>query len=629
VDAALKLTARTSQTLARARVVPTLVIVEDTASYVDAISKWTRELRYPVLLDDGSPQAADNIGRFVRAFEPTAVVRHKADTPALRDPQLIAARVDSAIGRAWGMARPVNVGTDLTDHFRTIGHEPPGIIIANPSDSGWTGALALGAARGQPILWHNTLDRNINATMSLEDARSLQSLTESFCTTNALAWPRLGDTIDAITICANAPIKLHFADPPPGREIEQPTRFALTDLLGRHMSARATEGRWAWAGQVPGDAPAAAYRAMCSLFLSPSRAWVFDSYNEPGIWQTHDGTQARNALTKAGWSVRLDDAPDAGTLQWKGVASRPLDAELIFVTTMGNAGFFDLGRNDRAFPGELPILDRPTILHFVHSWSLSAPAAPNTVGARWLERGVYAYAGSVQEPFLSAFVPTPMVAQRLMAGMPWGAAVRLDEGAVWRIAVLGDPLLTIGGVPRPARAAGDIPLDGSATLDAELREAVQKREFERALRLMTLLARDQDAARLAAAILRDESATLSPEAALYSVLPAFRAQDLDLALSVHQRLSAKEAATTRVGDPLWNLARFEVDRAPPELRERALDVLAVSIRPLQKAQDGVEVTRWLSRHRGRAAAQAMANTLRPDFKAQADLRALDAAIEGR
>ena len=114
-------------------------------------------------------------------------------------------------------------------------------------------------------------------------------------------------------------------------------------------------------------------------------------------------------LRQVGITVELDDTPRQGAADWRLRAARTVTADLILVNTMGNADFFDLTPG-QCKPGDVPILNVPAALHIVHSWSLLAPDTRDTLGGRWLERGVFAYAGSVNEPFLEAFVPTPAVA---------------------------------------------------------------------------------------------------------------------------------------------------------------------------------------------------------------------------
>jgi hypothetical protein len=325
---ALTLGQRGEATLNAATVLPTLVVVPDVWSYIEAVAHWTPALRYPVLIDDGSPASAENIGRFVRAYAPTSVVRWKAEGAApAQGGSLASARVNAAVARAWDVdgadeREVIDLGPVLS-RWQEIGHDPVGLIIANPMDQAWAAALAISAARGQPIMWME-LDRNVNAVLTLDEAKALSSRIEAFCDSNGLRWAKLGDTIDAITVCANAPTRMLFAVTPSkdGKEGER-IHFALTDYLGRHLPARAQEGRWGWAGQIHGDAAEAAYRAMCGLFVRPKSAWIFDSYTEAGVWQAHDGSAAKRTLEQAGWSVRLDDAPDATDVQWRGRGEPP------------------------------------------------------------------------------------------------------------------------------------------------------------------------------------------------------------------------------------------------------------------------------------------------------------------
>mgnify|MGYP001267180170 CR=1 FL=1 len=622
---------RATATLNRATVVSSVVVATDEASYLDAISRWTPTRRYPVLLDDGTAASAEAIGRFVRAFGASEVHAYTMAEPpeAARNGLRAAGRFDSAVGRAWGMETEVLRAENLLSHWASMGHVPPGVIVSDARDGAWAAAVALGAARGEPILWE-TLSNNINAVMQEEETRAFCVRVETFCDSTLQTWAGIGDEIDAVTICAGVPIKVQVGETAgEGNRGPQRETVALTDLVGRHRDAPGATrvGRWAWAGQIHGTASEAAYRAMSAIFLSPRRAWVFDSYTEDGPWQAYNGAGARESLVRAGWEVRLDDAPNATADVWRAVASRPVDAGLILVTSMGNATFFELGRGDRCAPGEIPVLDAPAMLHFVHSWSLLSPAKVDTVGARWLERGVYAYAGSVQEPTLAAFVPTPLVADRLLAGLPWGAAARLDDSPAWRIAILGDPLITIGAAA--LREQGPLGLEGTTDLDSDVRDAVRSRAFERALRTMVMIGRDEDAARLARAIMADDADAFTPGVASMAALPAFRAGDLELLTRAHQRMAPEEARSPRVADMLWNLSRREIHGMDREARDRTLDVLRASVREEQGAADGIELTQWLRRYRTRAEAEAFAQTVRPLLRQPRDQRALEAALGGR
>ena len=54
---------------------PILIIVSDEPSYIEAIARWTIHARYPVLLDDGTEAAREDIARFARAYSPKSILR--------------------------------------------------------------------------------------------------------------------------------------------------------------------------------------------------------------------------------------------------------------------------------------------------------------------------------------------------------------------------------------------------------------------------------------------------------------------------------------------------------------------------------------------------------------------------
>ena len=74
---------------------------------------------------------------------------------------------------------------------------------------------------------------------------------------------------------------------------------------------------------------------------------------------------------------------------------------------------------------------------------LLPPDDGKTVGGRWLERGVYAYVGSVDEPYLEAFVTPRLLTNRLQMLTPFLIAAREIAAPPWKITTIGDPLMTI------------------------------------------------------------------------------------------------------------------------------------------------------------------------------------------
>src|SRR5204862_39496 len=102
-------------------VIPVVAIVPDAASYVQAISTWSvsgpftaagtgsvGKGRFPVLIDDGSWRAREDIARFVRAFSPAKVVRWAAPAGGGEqagtwspDPEKRKSIIESAAASAW------------------------------------------------------------------------------------------------------------------------------------------------------------------------------------------------------------------------------------------------------------------------------------------------------------------------------------------------------------------------------------------------------------------------------------------------------------------------------------------------------------------------------------------------
>src|SRR5439155_24083098 len=132
------------------------------------------------------------------------------------------------------------------------------------------------------------------------------------------------------------------------------------------------------------------------------------------------------------------------------------------------------------------------------------------------------YAGAVHEPYLQAFLPTPAVAGRLIAGAPFAPAVRQEGGPVWKVAVLGDPLYTLMD---PVKRTEEPGLEGAVEVGTDLRELLTAGEFARAMDVLTLTGRDAQAAQLAASVLAEQPQKFTPQVARASVMALMRAGD--------------------------------------------------------------------------------------------------------
>jgi len=490
-------------------------------------------------------------------------------------------------------------------------------VAADAADPAWTAALALAAGRCEPIVWVAT-EGNVNAEMSAERLAALAAAIEEGCEGTGLAWRGLGDVLDAVTLCLNSPVKVGLS----GKIL------ATTDLLGRLPEEGSEAGspwsrvkgkRWAWCGQVFGTSSQAAYRAMCSLFIAPASAWVFDGYKDEQPWSRYDGTAAAGPLRAIRLDVALNDTPDNGERAWRLRSSPGVRAGLIAVNTHGGADEFNL-EPGRCRPGDIPFLEVPAIVYFVHSYSAKVPGERMTVAGRWLERGVYAYLGSTDEPFLNAFVPTPAVMGRLASTMAWGAAVRYDDATeAWKLATIGDPLITIG--PAPVAAGSGLPLEGATDLDELLRAAASERRYEDAIAVMTLLGRDADAAKLAAALIRDDPAAFSAKVAMVSVMPLYRAGD---AASIVKAFGmfARDQADGPLKDALWQACYTASPRD-----EAMLGVLRANLRPDQAGRDAAELARPIAQLYGRETAAAMLTEARKASMTDDDRSRADEALK--
>lgn len=561
----------------------TVVLVDSAEAAADAIGSWRGLFRFPVLIDDGSLSAAENIARFVRAFKPERVVRWKPRDaePWSDDLTARAVRMIESIGRIVDEEDPPKSTRKLIEKFREKKVGPQGVVALDPEDPAWIAGLALAAGRVQPVIFLKG-NGKVNRLMDGAEMRGLAESLQHQLDQVGLEWAVLGDEIDMLTIAANLPGRV-------GLGIDGKDEKALTDLLGRQRGG--IGARWAWAGMVFGDAQTSLYRAMCGLFIAPKAAWLFDGYGRGDPWDLYDATSAGRILDEAGYGTEVYDTPQNRADDWRRACNKGISADLVLINSKGNMNFFDLG-GKKALCGDIPLLDRPVAVHIVHSWSARLPASPKTVGGRWLEHGAYLYYGSIDEPFLNAFVETPKVVSRLLSGMPFGVAVRRDNSPPWKLNVLGDPLTTFAADTTAGRRFGpEVPLSPIENLDDESRAALKKGEFAPAIRALVMAGRDGDAARLAAALIKQKPESFGVDAARWSVLPLFRAGRYDAIAPVFAQLPVEETKKNlMLLDALWDAARIVLARGPDTRFE---GLLRRNLRPGQEEYDAVEAAQYI------------------------------------
>jgi hypothetical protein len=597
----------------RAEVCGTLVIVPDAPSFLEAVAHWTPTRRYPVLIDDGTLHTRDLIALFARAFQPTRTVRWSSTPGATHDlagfSRVSAREISAAQARAWGL--PAENATDdaLLEMWRSSGHVPFGIVVIGFDDPAWPAGLALGAGRGQPLVFVKAR-QGVDTLANQVDGEALVRGVELGAESTGLPWRALGDALDAVTLCTNTPARFDN-----GKD-----HLAMTDRVGRLGAFLAPEARWAWCGQVFGTPAQSAYRAMCALFLQPSAAWLFDGYPDAPPWSSFDATSAGNSLRAAGLRVEVLDTPRQGSTDWRLRASRPVSAGLVMVNTKGMGDFFELTPG-QCRVGDVPILGSPACVSFVHSWSASHAESRDILAGRWHERGAYVYIGSVHEPFLQAFVPTPMLAQRLASRAPIGAAARYEPAPWWKIAVFGDPLCTLG--PPARRCDEPVPLEGAADVAEGLRDLLVQERFAEGFRALNLSGRDGETARLAATLLDSRPEALTPEAASECLLALFRSAQTRHVWRAFARLDEAGKRDPVLLDALWLSVMPLLEGAP---EQPLLELLSRHPRAHQGWRDVLTLARaWHSRH-GMASTLAMVGEARTRLSSNAEREQLDRGI---
>lgn len=457
----------------RIATVDKVVLVPDVATYIDEISRWTLRGRWPVLFEDDlyAPM-------FIRAFKPAVVVRRNsvgAFPAALEERQNL---VKGAVTKSWMVPGSPVVPTTPAEAYASVQFEPFGLVLASMDDGAWPAALALASGHGQALLWLDGNFGGVNDTLTPEHFTRLATAVEDAAKTTTLRYDGLGDSIDAVTICRNMAVKAEVPDvarwaPPQGMPVKSGEAIAVTDGLCRNADGK----RWAIAAWIFGEEVRSAYIAMSSLFLEPRTVWLMNTYPADGQWANYSTEVGAKALGDSGFTVNQFPSAQLSEVAWLNMLMGGINPDVLVMNSKGNMDFFDLVAPATCYPEDVPILDRPLALHLIHSWSLTSPGARTTVGGRWLEHGAYAYAGSVFEPYLAAFVPPTLLAQRMANYVPFLVASRWGEGALdatWRVTTIGDPLMvfTPPAQPLQPRVAPGVNGDGEVDLKVDAREAL-------------------------------------------------------------------------------------------------------------------------------------------------------------
>ncbi len=408
------------------QVVDQVCLVPDLPTFLEAISAWDERHYFPILIDD-----VELTFKFLRAFRPARIVRYPRKLAKLDSDQIWRAAV-AAVGRSWtNEAGPGGVVPPGETVPKRLGPTPPGVVFSAPESPMLAGAVALAAGRFQPLVRWDTLKRSADV-LSESDAQALALELEHVIAERFPRYDQLGDDCDFITLAGAWPYRY---------ETKEGAK-AFDDLIGRFPT---NQSRWAYVGRLGGDLPASVYRAMCSLFLQPRSAVLFNKYSErERPWSIYSMTGAAERLGQL-FPVTQHSGPQANLAGWHEVFDLSNRFGLVMINTHGEPTRFHL-TDGPGYSADVPP-SVPAVVLMIHSFSAANPADPDTLAGRWLANGAYVYYGSMNEPFLEAFRTPRMVASLIAEHLPLSAVLRKAPpeayGTPWRLLFLGDPLYRI------------------------------------------------------------------------------------------------------------------------------------------------------------------------------------------
>ena len=418
-------------------VVDQVCLVPDLPTFLEAIASWDEGHYFPILFDD-----VESSFRFIRAFRPARIVRLPRSAPAIPDGKAWE-RAVAAVGVSWTSESSPKIRKPPGDVVpKGLGPTPPGVVLSSPAAPMLAGAVALAAGRFQPLL-RLDFDKRFADVLSLDEVESFNRSISEKVGGRMPSYGLLGDDCDFLTIAGDWPYRYRDA---------KGEQDAVDDRIGRSPGS---DQQWAFAGRLLGDATESAYRAMCSLFLQPESALMFNGFDEAAPpWSYYSMRTASMRLSAAVPASQVSGESPANLEGWHETFDPINRFGLVLINSYGSPTEFAI----RGGPAHAPDIPRsvPSAVLMIHSFSAADPTAPSTIAGRWLANGAFLYFGSMNEPFLDAFRTPEIVGDLIARGLPLVVAVRETpaetRGKPWRLVFLGDPLYRIKPRTTPAPA---------------------------------------------------------------------------------------------------------------------------------------------------------------------------------
>ena len=602
-----------------------VVLVPDLATWLDEIQRWGARGTWPVLIEDDRFTPI-----FVRRFAPRQLVRRASVATALPDSAEDLESLAHRIHRSfWSPPSADEDVRSTAELYRDLGWRPPGIVATDFTDPAWPAALVLSMLRGQLLVDLPGQFGPPNGSLDGSGFKRLNRTVNGFFESSGWSWKSLGDDLDALTLCRSLPVRVGMSLPAAQRprisglkiDREIPP-VALTDLLCR----KADGSRYAVCGWIFGSEVRSIYMAMCALFIDRDSVALVDGYDGRRGGTAYALSNAMEVLEPGSYETALSvEGPEASGTNWRNVMSGGVPADVLFVNSSGRSGFMDMTSGTRLRASDLPVLNHPLALYLIHSFSLFAPETPTTIGGRWLDRGVYAYVGSCNEPLLGAFRPASHIIRQVSLFVPFIVAARLFEGEFskpWRLVTIGDPLML---VEQPSKRPLNI-LENTLEVeaaDSDVRATLVKRLRNEdpltpgMLRDLHLLGQDD----LAFGLWERQGDDVSPELALEILPVLFQKRDT----------RAFRAAFRRAGEPdgearemLWTL---HGGRAANLRSASELSLFERNLRATLMAQDLETLLPSIVRLRGTGSERAAIVSAMNRQPGQADMNQLRALLE--
>lgn len=410
---------------AKRKALDVLILVEDLASFAEAISAWDHKTFFPVLFKDDifAP-------KFAAAFRPDKVVLIPAN-PMAAD-RLGHDKLMRTVYASWNRERRGRGGMRrnvLRERLEGIDEDLSGVVFVDGVSGETAGGLALAAGRFQGI--------EVLGSPRIEGAQAFGPH-DVVSFRAASSWAKdirkrmtgwglpARSRLSAITLAGRYPCQYRM-------DAIHTEAHALDDLLGRNRDG----SRVALAARLAGGREQSVYQAMCSLFLRPDSAIVLDDMagKKANARRTDDPLRRlgfrTSFLTGANGSY---DAFRTGTTPWN-------RRGLMLIGTQGDSRHWKLGMT-RATVDDIPV-GGPAAMRFAHPGSAPWTQDLSGFGGRALWGGAFWYHGAVAEPYRKAF-PSPLTTARLIAeGAPLAVACRRFVGQPfwqpWRTTIVGDP----------------------------------------------------------------------------------------------------------------------------------------------------------------------------------------------